>query len=158
MVSRYLRGIEERILRFKNSGIVEGIAPADKDSVAEARLPGEIHAAGSRQVGVEVAAAEIRVGLREIAKADDVVKPITEIVRREFDAAVVELLFETYIPGFAGLRFQRWITRKARIGAKRLVKTRLLDAFAIKCTQPGFSPKAAALQKSERGADARHYA
>src|SRR5205807_8416748 len=101
----------------------EGIACPDKDSVAEARLPGKIHATGSRQVGIEVAAAEIRVGLREVAKADDVVKPIIEVVRGEFDAAVAELLFETYIPRFAGLRFQGGIPRKARIGAKRLVKS-----------------------------------
>src|SRR6267154_439408 len=158
VIPRHLRGIKEGVLRFKNSRIVEGIASADKDSVAEARLSGKIHAAGSRQIRVEEAAAKTRVRLRKVAKADDVVKPIIEVVRREFDAAVVELLFETYIPGFAGFRFQRWITGKAWIGAKRLVKTRLLDAFAIKCTQPGFSPKAAALQKSERGADARHYA
>src|SRR5258708_14897543 len=158
VIPRHLRGIKEGILRFKKSRIVEGIASADKDSVAEARLPGKIHAAGSRQVGVEVPAAEIRVGLQEIAKADDVLKPIIGIVRREFDAAVVELLFETDIPGFAGLRFQGRISRKARIGTKRLVEAWLLDAFAIKRTQPGFSPEAAALQESERCTDTGDHA
>src|SRR5207253_10393052 len=91
-------------------------------------------------------------------KTHQVVETVGKIVRGDSCAFSRQPLFKTHAPGLARFRFKSRVSGKTNKTAVALIKTRLFDAFAVKSPEAGFSPKAAALEQSERRTDARNHA